>query len=148
MSDATGGHPLEQLSAYLDDELPVEDRAPIPAFGGEVLVRDEAPRCPTRLPASGELPYETALRALSEMLNIEASINSLVPVGYGGVFVPPLAVETLEQPHFQQITFCYLVALSERLPAPEHWEWMPCSEAPLPPAVIEACIETQVMQKS
>jgi hypothetical protein len=29
MSDTTGGHPLEQLSAYLDDELPVEDRAPI-----------------------------------------------------------------------------------------------------------------------
>jgi hypothetical protein len=120
----------------------------IPAYNGDVLVRDEAPRLPTFLPVPGELPHEAALRALAKALSLEVSADNLFPAVQSGDFAPPLVVEMVQQPQFEQITFYYLYLLPERIAAPEGCEWIPCPDAPLPPKVIEACLDSQVAQKS
>jgi guanylate kinase len=97
-----------------------------PCYGNEVLFAAEEPHFPATLLAHGELPHEAALRALSQSLNISATLEYLSQVRTTKVtFVPPVAVSSQECEHYEQIMFMYHYYADDRFDPPSGWAWVP-----------------------
>jgi guanylate kinase len=102
----------------------------MPRYGKEVLYAVDEPHFPTALLSLGELPHEAALRALSQALNITASAERLSETQLGkGNFVPPIAVQSRQCEHYEQIVFVYQYRLPYRVEAPDGWKWIPRDQA-------------------
>lgn len=109
-------------------------------YNDEILITEVTEALPMSRFFMGELPHEAALRVLSETVNIQPDINNLrgnTPIETS-TYLPPLAVENIPQAQFEQITFTYLYTPSERIPAPEGWQWRSLEDIVLSDSLMRA----------
>jgi len=100
---------------------------------GDILWNQETPNLPTTRLLPGEFPHEAAQRWLNDLLQIDVELEQLVSGSWGShLFVPPIMLKHVPTPHFHQITFVYLFAMTEDINLPEGWSWIPAADAELP----------------
>jgi guanylate kinase len=115
----------------------------IPICGSEILFRSVAPHYPTAQLTHGEFPHDAALRALQQDLGVVTSATNLYTDEYQkrgseSSFITPIALESHIEAHHEQINFCYLYHLDERINPPQGWNWITYQQTELPQAVSNA----------